>query len=119
MPRSRGKSAPAGAAFSVETTVSSRRQALALARSATTARLAACAWILPLRSLYWWNGKLKAAREQLVVFKTHHGAADRLRRFLESHHPYEVPYIATHRLARVAPAYLRWMANEARPKARR
>lgn len=116
MPRSRRASPSDSAVFSVETTVSSPRQAVALARSVTKARLAACAWILPLRSFFWWKAKLVSAREQLVVFKTSAATVARLRRFLEAHHAYQVPYIATRRLSHVPPAYLKWLADEARPR---
>ena len=55
----------------VLTTVDSAEEAERLARSITTARLAACVQIIgPIRSVYWWRDKVEDAQEWQLLIKT-------------------------------------------------
>ncbi len=72
--------------------------------------LAACANILPAHSRYWWKGQLESADESLVLFKTVPKRVGALFRYLETHHPYDVPEVAEVDVPRVGSAYLRYLA---------
>jgi periplasmic divalent cation tolerance protein len=55
----------------VMTTVDARPAADALARSAVSQRLAACAQVSgPIESTYRWQGAIETAEEWQVIFKT-------------------------------------------------
>jgi periplasmic divalent cation tolerance protein len=81
-----------------------------LANELVTAKLAACANILPaVQSIYRWQGKIESGNETLVFFKL---SADRRSDFqekLRSLHPYEVPEIIFLPVNDGLPEYLRWV----------
>jgi len=85
--------------------------AVRVARTALDRRLAACAQELPIRSQYWWNDRVEAAEETLVIFKTVPKRVGALFRFLASAHPYEVPEIIELDVPRVNAPYLAYLAS--------
>lgn len=65
-----------------------------LARRALSARLVACANILPgLSSLYWWQGTLCEDAEILLSFKTLETHRPALSALIAQGHPYDLPAI--------------------------
>ena len=88
----------------------SRDAALAAANGAVGRRLAACGTLLETDSRYRWRGKVVAARESLVLFKTVPKRVGALFEFLKATHPYEVPEIVELDVPRVDPGYLRYLA---------
>jgi periplasmic divalent cation tolerance protein len=97
------------------TTVASQRQARKLAKALLTERLCACVSILPrLESLYWWNGRIEASTELLLLLKTTRRRAKSLERRLGALHPYEIPEILVVEPSRIAPAYARWLSLSVR-----
>ena len=82
-----------------------------VARSALELKLAACAQELPLKSQYWWKGRVESADETLVIFKTVPKRVGALFRFLAGAHPYEVPEIVELDVPRVHPPYLAYLAE--------
>lgn len=96
----------------VATTLPSRRRAVALARSVIKARLAACAHLAPIRSLYWWQGKLEEGREVSVQFKTRGALAAAITALIRSRHPYDVPEIVITPILAGWPDYLGWIDRE-------
>jgi periplasmic divalent cation tolerance protein len=80
----------------VVTTVGSEEEAERLARGITGARLAACVQIMgPIRSLYWWNGALKDAREWQLAIKpiTTDEQLAELEAYIKANNSYETPEI--------------------------
>lgn len=58
------------------------------------ARLVACCNLLPAcESLYWWEGKLAANPETIMIAKTSPDLAAAVRAWIEASHPYETPAI--------------------------
>jgi periplasmic divalent cation tolerance protein len=96
----------------VTTTLSSRAQATALAKSVVSARLAACAQMLPIRSVYWWEGRVQSGAEVLVQFKTRQARVRELLAFIRARHPYEVPEIIVTPILAGDPDYLAWIDRE-------
>ena len=103
----------------VTTTIDQPAAAARLAEQVLTARLAACVQTLPIRSRYWWKGKLETARETLLLFKTRTALAAALEAFIRDHHSYEVPEITVLPITGGHPPYLRWVGAETRGPARR
>lgn len=58
------------------------------------ARLVACCNLLPAcESIYWWEGKLAANPETVMIAKTTPDSTQAARAWIEASHPYETPAI--------------------------
>lgn len=73
------------------TTVATMADAERLAELAVNQGLAACAQIVPLKSVYRWQGALQRDDEFQIGFKTTEAASGALRRAVLAAHPYELP----------------------------
>ncbi|GAA2810927.1 divalent-cation tolerance protein CutA [Kitasatospora sp. CM 4170] len=96
----------------VTTTHETEDKARALAAAVVRARLAACAQIHPVRSLYWWDGEVQDGPEWRVDLKTRADLADRLTAFIGAHHDYDTPEVVVVPVTAGSPAYLDWVAAE-------
>lgn len=105
---------PASAVI-VLTTLAGDADALALARTLVEAQLAACVNILsPMRSVYRWDGEVRAEAEQQLVIKTTAARLDALTTHLLALHPYDTPELLVLD-ARGSEAYLRWVGEMTTP----
>ena len=96
----------------VLTTLPDSEAASTLAMQAIDARLAACVTELgTVKSLYRWKGKVEAAEELQLLFKTSLAHSDELTRFIEANHPYETPEIVSWQ-ADASAAYGQWITAE-------
>lgn len=81
-----------------------------LARSALTARVVACANLIPkIESHYWWRGRRETSAEVLLVLKTTRPRLAALERLILAKHPYDTPEIVVLRLDQGSPRYLQWL----------
>ncbi|MBD0689037.1 divalent-cation tolerance protein CutA [Streptomyces sp. CBMA123] len=96
----------------VTTTHESEEQARALASAVVRERLAACAQVYPVRSVFWWEGEVRDAEEWRIDLKTRAELADRLAGFVAERHPYETPEVIAVPVVSGSPGYLRWVAGE-------
>jgi len=88
------------------------KTARALAKAALTARLVACANLVPkVESHYWWQGKLEASAEVLIVFKTTRARLAALEQLVVAQHPYDTPEFIALPLAEGNAKYLAWLAG--------
>jgi periplasmic divalent cation tolerance protein len=100
----------------VVTTTDSADAAHELARSAVSARLAACAQVHgPISSVYWWNGAVDEAREWRVEFKTTAERCAELSDHLRGMHSYDVPEIVCLPVVDGASSYLAWIRSSTTP----
>nr|WP_083466183.1 divalent-cation tolerance protein CutA [Kibdelosporangium sp. MJ126-NF4] len=100
----------------VITTTDSSEEAEHLARGIVEARLAACVNIIaPIRSFYWWKGKIEDAQEWQCWAKTNADRVDALMEYIKANHSYEVPEIVVVPIADGSPDYLTWLTTETRP----
>lgn len=97
-------------------TAPDRRTARAIARTVLKRRLAACANLTPIESLYWWRGRIEEAKEVLVIFKTRRSLTPRLLEAVRNVHPYDVPCAVTYPMVDGLPAYLAWIDEETRQR---
>ena len=56
-------------------------------------RLIACANIFPIRSMYWWQGKIVNEREQAVIAKTNNKNFKKIVGEVKKIHSYSLPCI--------------------------
>lgn len=99
-------------AIVVLTTIPNIEKAETLAREIIEAKLAACVQILPpMRSFYFWEGKIQTDSEYLLLIKTLAGEYDKLEKFIETNHSYDVPEILALPAEQVSQSYLGWIEN--------
>ena len=94
----------------VLSTFPDRQKALDVSNAMVAAGEAACASMMPVDSIFVWEGRMQNEREWLVLFKTTAARAPSLEEGIERLHPYDVPEIA--RIpAGMNPPYLAWLAS--------
>lgn len=98
----------------VITTVANADQARSLARAMIEARVAACAQIMPMASIYRWDGKVVEDSEQMILFKTMAASYEELQAKILSLHPYDTPEIIQLPVSAGFHKYLAWVAAETR-----
>jgi len=75
-------------------------------------RLIACANWFPIRSMYWWQGKIENEGEFGIIAKTTRSLADTLIEEARSVHSYDVPCIEMMKVEGGNPDYLNWVRKE-------
>jgi periplasmic divalent cation tolerance protein len=79
-------------------------------------RLAACAQhIVPIRSLYRWQGDIEDGTEARVALHTRSELVPDLIERIERDHPYDVPCILAVSIDSASPAYVAWVRSETGP----
>ena len=87
------------------------KTARALAKAALTARLIACANLVPkIESHYWWQGKIESSPEVLLLLKTRRTRLAALEKFILAHHPYDTPEFLVLPVSAGNAKYLAWLA---------
>jgi len=94
-------------------------EARRLARLALEKRLAGCANIFPVTSLYWWKGAIEGSREAAIILKTRSSLVRTLIAELEKAHSYDVPCIDALPILAQNADCAAWLAAQTRPAARR
>ena len=74
-------------------TFGSEEDAQRISKQLVEERLAACANIFPIKSIYEWNATLQDDQEWVAIVKTTHERWPTLKSRVEEIHPYEVPCI--------------------------
>ena len=72
-------------------------------------KLAACANIFPIRSIYRWNGKVQKDKEVAMLIKTKSQLVDTIIARVKELHSYEVPCIVSLSIEKGCTEYLRWI----------
>ena len=97
-------------AVSVLVTAPNLDTARALAKAALSARLAACANLIPqIESHYWWQGKLESGAEALILFKTTKANLKSLEKLVVANHPYDTPEFLVLPILAGNKRYLDWV----------
>jgi len=83
-----------------------------LARAALAARLVACANLIPrIESHYWWQRKIEAGAEVLLVMKTTTARLAALEKLVVAKHPYDTPEFVVLAIVRGNQRYVDWVQN--------
>lgn len=100
-------------------TAGSAGEAAKIARHLVESRLAACVNIVsPVRSIYWWNGKVARDREYLLIIKTRKRMFAKLRDAVLALHSYTTPEIIALPIVEGSAAYLQWMDESLKKRKR-
>jgi periplasmic divalent cation tolerance protein len=89
--------------------VPSEVEAMAIAQSLVQEKLAACASITPIQSIYRWQGQIHAEPEWQLAIKTTQDRFDALERRVLELHSYEVPEILAIPIQAGSAMYLSWI----------
>ena len=95
----------------VTTTIDSAAGARAIARAAVEERLAACAHVIPVTSVYRWRGNVEEQSEWVCQLKTTPERAEALMVRIRALHAYEIPEIIVTPVVSGYPPYLQWVAD--------
>ncbi|ADV46719.1 divalent-cation tolerance protein CutA [Nitratifractor salsuginis] len=101
-------------ALVVVTTTETKEHAEFLARTLLEARLGTCVQIIPIHSLYRWQGAIESAGEYRLEIKTLLRCYPALERLILRHHPYETPEIIALPVVEGSAGYLEWLEGECR-----
>jgi len=96
-------------AIAVVTTVGSKKEARAMAHALVDAKLAACAQISRIDSVYAWKGKIESGKEYRLLVKTVEARYSSVERAIREMHSYELPAIHSFAFEHVSPAYADWI----------
>jgi len=79
-----------------------------MARELVEGRVAACVQLMPINSIYRWNGKIEDENEILLICKSPSYHRETLENAILERHPYEVPQILFFQ-GEGYPPYFDWM----------
>ncbi|MFF0739612.1 divalent-cation tolerance protein CutA [Streptomyces sp. NPDC004111] len=94
------------------TTTDTEEKAGALADAVVGERLAACAQICPVSSVYRWEGAVVRGQEWRVDFKTRGDLVARLAARVGELHDYDTPEVVVVPVTDGSAAYLEWVSAE-------
>ncbi|PZF83046.1 divalent-cation tolerance protein CutA [Jiangella anatolica] len=96
----------------VTTTAGSEAVARELAAGVVAARLGACAQLVPITSVYRWEGEVRTDAEWRVEIKTAADRVEALTAHLSAVHPYDLPEIVVTPIVGGSADYLTWVDAE-------
>lgn len=93
----------------VVTTLPDIDSAKAMARRMIESRMAACAKMIRLDSIYWWKEKIEESTEHAVIFTIRTADFDIVRMTILQSHPYDLPMVERYAINDGDPQYLDWI----------
>jgi periplasmic divalent cation tolerance protein len=90
-------------------TTPDRETALMISRELVRLRLAACANMFPVHSVYRWEDEVMEEGEHIVLLKTRYHDFQEVKQAILELHPYEVPCIVGYDIDRGHDPYLDWI----------
>ena len=93
----------------IETTFEKREEAAKLAELILDAKLAGCAQIVEIGSVYNWEGKRCRDKEYLLTLKTRAELFSECEAFIKKHHSYKVPQIIATEIVFGSKDYFDWI----------
>lgn len=97
---------------SVYVTCPDKDTARAIARAMLERRLVACANLLPVGSMYWWEGRIEESDEVAMFMKAPAENAARVIEAVAAMHPYDVPCAVAFPLVEGHAPYFDWIGSE-------
>lgn len=99
-------------------TTATEVEARSLADQLVAEHLAACVQILPIQSIYCWQGAVHRDPEWQLLIKTRMALFEQVRDRLVALHSYEVPEIIALPIIAGSPAYLNWVKEQTQEPSR-
>lgn len=95
--------------YSIYITTKDEEEAREIGKTLVEERLAACINIHPIKSIFWWEGKIVEDSEAAMLGKTKAELVDEVIRRVKELHSYEVPCIVSLPIEKGHPEYLKWI----------
>lgn len=92
-------------------TAPSEEMAEAIAQTLVEAKLAACVTVLPVRSIYTWQGQVHKDQEWQLLIKSDLAKFAELEAKIRAIHPYEVPEMIAVPILKGSRPYLQWISE--------
>jgi len=103
----------AGPVLVILVTAVNQREAVRIGEEMVTARLAACANIIPgIQSIYRWKGKVVKEQEALLILKSTTTRYRALEKAIKTMHTYEIPEIIALSVKKGLDRYIGWVRSE-------
>lgn len=97
----------------VFSTTSSKKEAKRIAKALVEKRVAACVSIFgPIKSVYWWKGKVEESEECFLMVKTIQDKYNELEKVIREIHSYQVPEILAVPVVNGLKEYIEWLKKE-------
>lgn len=93
-------------------TASSEQEAKVLAKSLVESQLAACVSLMPIQSIYTWQGELHQEQEWQLLIKTELAQFETISAKIQELHSYEVPEIVAIPIIAGSNSYLQWISAQ-------
>jgi periplasmic divalent cation tolerance protein len=93
-------------------TTASQTEAEAIAHALVHEKLAACVNLLPIQSIYVWQGEVHHDQEWQLLIKTDLTQFESIQTRIQAMHSYDVPEIIALAIEVGSLSYLRWMATQ-------
>ncbi|MEA5624721.1 divalent-cation tolerance protein CutA [Nostoc sp. UHCC 0251] len=97
-------------------TAGNMQEAEAIANALVEAKLAACVSLLPIHSIYTWQGELHKEQECQLLIKTDLAQFPAMEAKIMELHSYEVPEIIALPIVAGSQAYLQWISQQVKSK---
>ncbi len=92
-------------------TAGSMDEAKSIGRTLVEERLAACANIFPITSIFRWKDKIEEAGEFGIIVKTRTDKVKDIENRVRQIHSYEVPCIVSFKIGSGSEDYLKWIGE--------
>ena len=84
-------------------------EARMIGRKLVEERLAACANIFPITSIFRWKGSIDEANEFGIIVKTRSDRVKEIQERVKEIHSYEVPCVVSFKIDEASAKYLEWI----------
>lgn len=98
----------------VYATASDEEESRRIGRSVIEKKLAACANTFPIKSIYWWKGRIEEDNEQALIFKTRSELVPALIEEIQKESSYDVACAVSYTMSEGNREYLEWIENSTR-----
>src|ERR1043166_3216056 len=97
------------------TTAGSAEEAESLASGLVEQKLGACAQLLPIGSIYTWEGKIEKDSEVLLLLKARADLYEQIESYILERHSYDTPEVLQLDVQQGSEGYLSWISEVSGP----
>ena len=94
------------------TTADKKTTAVKIGKALLKKRLIACYNLFPMKSAYWWKGKIVKTQEFLLILKTLKKNFRAIEKYIKQNSSYETPEVVAIKSENVSTPYLDWIKSE-------
>jgi len=98
----------------VYATASDEKEGMQIGRTVVEKKLAACANMFPIMSIYWWKGSIEEGNEQALIFKTRSELVPALIKEIEKKSSYDTVCAVSYAMSGGSERYLEWIEDSTR-----